>query len=70
MGEKSGKKRCAEITVCCDIFFSFAWQYICLLYTSEAADDRISVDLGGSRIIKKKKKKKKQKSRDEKWEES
>ncbi|KDV82721.1 hypothetical protein AC95_2440 [Escherichia coli 2-052-05_S4_C2] len=28
MGEKSGKKRCAEITVCCDIFFSFAWQYI------------------------------------------
>ena len=28
----------------------------CLLYTSDAADDRISVDLGGRRIIKKKKK--------------
>ena len=26
----------------------------CLLYTSDAADDRISVDLGGRRIIKKK----------------
>ena len=25
---------------------------ICLLYTSDAADDRISVDLGGRRIIK------------------
>ena len=30
----------------------------CLLYTSDAADERSSVDLGGSRIIKKKKKKK------------
>ena len=27
---------------------------ICLLYTSDAADDRSSVDLGGRRIIKKK----------------
>ena len=27
----------------------------CLLYTSDAADERSSVDLGGSRIIKKKK---------------
>ena len=25
----------------------------CLLYTSDAADDRVSVDLGGRRIIKK-----------------
>ena len=32
---------------------------ICLLYTSDAADERSSVDLGGRRIIKKKKKKKK-----------
>ena len=36
-----------------------AWQMIrnpniCLLYTSDAADERSSVDLGGSRIIKKK----------------
>ena len=30
---------------------------ICLLYTSDAADDLLCVDLGGRRIIKKKKKK-------------
>ena len=29
----------------------------CLLYTSDAADERSSVDLGGRRIIKKKNKK-------------
>src|SRR5450756_573385 len=37
----------------------FHWkdQYpICLLYTSDAADDLLCVDLGGRRIIKKKKK--------------
>ena len=33
--------------------------YSCLLYTSDAADERSSVDLGGRRIIKKKKKKNK-----------
>src|SRR5659263_644679 len=32
---------------------------ICLLYTSDAADDLLCVDLGGRRIIKKKKKKRK-----------
>ena len=32
--------------------------YICLLYTSDAADERSSVDLGGRRIIKKKKQRK------------
>src|SRR5450756_2878085 len=31
--------------------------HICLLYTSDAADDLLCVDLGGRRIIKKKKKK-------------
>ena len=31
----------------------------CLLYTSDAADERSSVDLGGRRIIKKRKKQKK-----------
>ena len=31
----------------------------CLLYTSDAADDLLCVDLGGRRIIKQKKKKKK-----------
>src|SRR5678816_3730649 len=30
-------------------------QHDCLLYTSDAADERSSVDLGGRRIIKKKK---------------
>ena len=39
----------------------FAWNQLngkysgCLLYTSDAADERSSVDLGGRRIIKKKK---------------
>ena len=32
----------------------FLFYYICLLYTSDAADERSSVDLGGRRIIKKK----------------
>ena len=32
----------------------------CLLYTSDAADERSSVDLGGRRIIKKKKRDKEQ----------
>ena len=32
----------------------------CLLYTSDAADERSSVDLGGRRIIKKKKKRKRE----------
>src|SRR5450756_3001709 len=30
------------------------YQYTCLLYTSDAADDLLCVDLGGRRIIKKK----------------
>ena len=30
-------------------------QIVCLLYTSDAADDLLCVDLGGRRIIKKKK---------------
>ena len=34
-------------------FGDHAWS--CLLYTSDAADERSSVDLGGRRIIKKKK---------------
>eukprot|EP00658_Telonema_sp_P-2_P080787 TRINITY_DN8110_c0_g1_i15.p1 TRINITY_DN8110_c0_g1~~TRINITY_DN8110_c0_g1_i15.p1 ORF type:complete len:1065 (-),score=233.23 TRINITY_DN8110_c0_g1_i15:75-3269(-) len=36
----------------------FGEGYTCLLYTSDAADEEDSVDLGGRRIIKKKKKKK------------
>ena len=36
-----------------------AYDVSCLLYTSDAADDLLCVDLGGRRIIKNKKKKKK-----------
>ncbi|WDT36903.1 hypothetical protein PVA38_12305 [Streptococcus pneumoniae D39] len=39
--------RCTELSI------------FCLLYTSDAADEARSVDLGGRRIIKKKKKNKK-----------
>ena len=35
---------------------AWEWSRTCLLYTSDAADERSSVDLGGRRIIKKKKK--------------
>ena len=35
--------------------------HTCLLYTSDAADERSSVDLGGRRIITKKKEEKKKK---------
>ena len=38
-------------------------QQYCLLYTSDAADERSSVDLGGRRIIKKKTKHKKKKKK-------
>ena len=44
-----------------DLPVSLLWypsHKICLLYTSDAADERSSVDLGGRRIIKKKKQKK------------
>src|SRR5674536_406044 len=40
---------------------NIAGGFSCLLYTSDAADEEDSVDLGGRRIIKKKKKKKKKK---------
>ena len=36
-------------------FLFFLGAHTCLLYTSDAADERSSVDLGGRRIIKKKK---------------
>ena len=38
-------------------FFAGLFDAICLLYTSDAADDLLCVDLGGRLIIKKKKKK-------------
>ena len=40
--------------------------YACLLYTSDAADERSSVDLGGRRIIKKKKTRQKNKTQKKK----
>ena len=36
-------------------FDTLDYFYACLLYTSDAADERSSVDLGGRRFIKKKK---------------
>ena len=55
----------AQDEVCMN-FLGFAYSqidigcsYSCLLYTSDAADERSSVDLGGRRIIKNKQKKKK-----------
>ena len=41
--------------------YSNALYYTCLLYTSDAADEEDSVDLGGRRIIKKKDRKEKEK---------
>ena len=38
----------------CDTYTWNGTPYTCLLYTSDAADERSSVDLGGRRIIKKK----------------
>src|SRR5450756_2775546 len=38
------------------VFSSWTRLATCLLYTSDAADDLLCVDLGGRRIIKKKKK--------------
>ena len=38
-----------------DVLAKGSGQVVCLLYTSDAADERSSVDLGGRRIINKKK---------------
>ena len=37
------------------VYITHKMDEVCLLYTSDAADERSSVDLGGRRIIKKKK---------------
>ena len=37
------------------LLFARSGASVCFLYTSDAADERSSVDLGGRRIIKKKK---------------
>ena len=43
------------VTVTRRLILQKARHYPCLLYTSDAADDLLCVDLGGRRIIKKKK---------------
>ena len=45
----------ASFIVLCDGKNALALATSCLLYTSDAADERSSVDLGGRRIIKQKK---------------
>ena len=52
-GEHDGGDRCRERDD--DGPFRALRPLICLLYTSDAADDLLCVDLGGRRIIKKKK---------------
>src|SRR5450756_3109478 len=47
-----GKRRAIELDMLQQGHQSFI--HICLLYTSDAADDLLCVDLGGRRIIKKK----------------
>ena len=47
---------CHKLFLPCAAQTGVAKAYVCLLYTSDAADERSSVDLGGRRIIKKKKK--------------
>src|SRR5450756_3120309 len=57
----SGVIRIARVSLASIIHLPVAIQcntmqlYACLLYTSDAADDLLCVDLGGRRIIKKKK---------------
>ena len=56
------RMRLADLLLC-EIFNraeSVLRLYTCLLYTSDAADEEDSVDLGGRRIIKKKKKEKRE----------
>src|SRR5664280_3890775 len=50
-----GPPQPAELVYCIDVLEHIEPDYVCLLYTSDAADEEDSVDLGGRRIIKKKK---------------
>ena len=57
--EKTGRQRIDPDAVFCPLRRQCLGEIdqatLCLLYTSDAADERSSVDLGGRRIIKKKK---------------
>ena len=46
---------CVFVCVCVCVSVSVSVSVCCLVYTSDAADDLLCVDLGGRRIIKKKK---------------
>mgnify|MGYP003380739673 CR=1 FL=1 len=57
MTAASALVRSATAAICRTVFLLESLPSIgCLLYTSDAADERSSVDLGGRRIIKKNKK--------------
>src|SRR5680860_1658678 len=55
---RAGNISCQSVKLCC-LDLTVEWLFllthftICLLYTSDAADDLLCVDLGGRRIIKK-----------------
>ena len=57
-GEQLRLIKFAQHLQCSEYLLELLLLYYCLLYTSDAADERSSVDLGGRRIIKKKKKEK------------
>ena len=44
---------CSSLSVCLSLSLFLSLSVCCLLYTSDAADEPASVDLGGRRIIKK-----------------
>ena len=52
--EHAGRLPCRHAMALQAILVHRALMEVCLLYTSDAADERSSVDLGGRRIIKKK----------------
>ena len=55
-GTNTGKLFPKGLQDCWESWQNYQMQVLpCLLYTSDAADERSSVDLGGRRIIKKKK---------------
>ena len=55
LGKLISTKLFEDLKVPADIPIIFVGTFMtCLLYTSDAADERSSVDLGGRRIIKKK----------------
>ena len=51
------KRKMSDTSTTLEPLFDYILEHVkpCLLYTSDAADERSSVDLGGRRIIKKKK---------------